>query len=448
MRSKLELLKQLAFSLADQVVVSACTFLTMVLISNHCTKADVGVFALTVTIVNLIRTVQERTIAAPYLAFAFREGFDRPSFKGSSFVHQAILGAIATIVIVLITAAGYLLGNSRSWTVVLASLAMVLPLTLLRDQIRSMAAASFQLSQQLMFDSVVGASQLLGIIALGWANRFSIAWVNIVLGLACVLPTLVWFGVHGKRIEVDSAHVLQDWKNNWHYSRWLVGARIFGIFGYFVVPWLVWYFLDEAATGAFAVCNSLVGVSLMCVTGLNNLFQPRTIRELQHSGIRGMIVSMIESIAVVIGILSVISIGFYFFGSVALVRIFGVAYADYGHVAFILSLSTLAVSLAILFGNGLAALGNSREYFLGELSCCVVSVSAALVFIPWFGLNGAAASLALGGLAASVVTGWTLYRAIVRYQPTIGSRSIGAEDAMLEISAPSSSSSSTPVVTN
>jgi O-antigen/teichoic acid export membrane protein len=186
----------------------------------------------------------------------------------------------------------------------------------------------------------------------------------------------------------------------------------------------------------------------MCVTGLNNLFQPRTIRELQHSGIRGMIVSMLESIAVVIGILSVISIGFYFFGGMALDRIFGSAYAEYGHVAFILSLSTLAVSLAILFGNGLAALGNSKEYFLGEFSCCVVSVTAALVSIPWYGLDGAAASLALGGLAASLVTGWTLYRAIARFRPQVAERSTTVEDTKLEHAATSSSSASTPAITN
>ncbi len=415
MRKKLELMFQLSYSLADQVVVSACTFLTMVLISKHCTKADVGVFALTVTIINLLRTVQERAISAPYLAFAYRPGFDRPSFNGSSFIHQAILATGATMAILVATSVGMLAGFSPPWMIVIGSLAVVLPLTLIRDQIRTMAAASFQLRQQLVFDIVIGASQLLGILALSWINRFSIAWVNLVLGIACVAPILIWFGMHGRRIRVVREEVISDWNNNWQYARWLVGARVFGIFGYFIVPWLIWYFLDEASTGAFAVCNSLVGISLMCVTGLNNFFQPRTIREMQRSGLRGMLLSMGESIAVVMVLLATISIAFYWFGSHALLVIFGKSYEEYGYLAFLLSLSSLVVSTSILFGNGLAALGNSKEYFWGEFSCCFVTVSSALVAIPVYGLNGAAIALAMGGAVASAVTGWSLYRAAVRF---------------------------------
>lgn len=413
MRKKLELLIQLFYSLADQVVVSACTFLTMVLISKHCTQADVGVFALTVTIINLLRTVQERAISAPYLAFVYRPGFERPSFKGSSFVHQAILATAATIAIFAATAVGMLAGLSRPGILVIGSVAVVLPMTLIRDQIRAMAAASFQLRQQLVFDLVIGASQLLGIMALSWINRFSIARVNLVLGIACIAPTLVWLGMNGRKIRVVREVVISDWNNNWQYARWLVGARVFGIFGYFIVPWLVWYFLDEASTGAFAVCSSLVGISLMCVTGLNNLFQPRTIREMQRNGLRGMWLSMGESIAVVLALLATISVAFYWFGSLALMVIFGKSYEEYGFLAFLLSLSTLVVSLSILFGNGLAALGNSKEYFWGEFFCCFVTVSSALVAIPIYGLNGAAIALAMGGAVASAVTGWTLYRATV-----------------------------------
>ena len=127
--------------------------------------------------------------------------------------------------------------------------------------------------------------------------------------------------------------------------------------------------------------------------------------------------TLVESIVIIASVLCLISLGFAFFGDRVLGLLFGPVYGCYGHIAFLLSLSTLSVSFSVLFGNGLAALGNSRQYFWGEFACCLMSVGTAAVLIPRWGLAGAAESLILGGLAASVVTGITLARAISLFNP-------------------------------
>jgi O-antigen/teichoic acid export membrane protein len=412
------LLSRGLISLFDQIVVSGCTFFTMYLVSQNCSKADVGTFALAATVINFIRTVQERAIAAPYLAFAYQPGFKRNSFRGSSFMHQGVLSFVVAILAIAAVGVGWGLGVSSPILAVVASLVVTLPLLMIRDQIRAISAANFEFIPQLVLDIAVGFVQFGGLFFLAWANQFSIAYVYVALGLACAIPCLAWFWQHRASLEIDRTSLLSDWNHNWRYSRWLVGARVLGIFGYLAVPWIVAYFLDKSETGAFAVCSSLVGISLMFVTGLNNLFQPRTIRELHRSGMRGMKSTLVESIVVVSGVLCAISIGFALFGDIVLELLFGPAYRSYGHIAFLLSLSTLTVSFSVLFGNGLAALGNSRQYFWGEFACCAVSVSSAALLIPWLGLAGAAQSLIFGGIAASVVTGLTLVRAIPLYEPS------------------------------
>ena len=416
--SRKTLLLRSLVSLVDQFVVSGCTFFTMYLVSGNCTKAEVGAFALAATVVNFIRTVQERAIAAPYLAFAYKPGFDRDSFRGSSFVHQAIFAIIVAALALALFVFEWGLGFSNATLALAASLAITLPLLMIRDQIRAISAANFEFVPQLVLDIAIGCIQFAGLFFLAWSKQFSIAYVYVVLGFACLIPSFSWFWKHRHTFEIDRERIVSDWNHNWLYSRWLVGARVVGIFGYLVVPWMVAYFLDKSETGAFAVCSSLVGISLMFVTGLNNYFQPRTIRELHSSGVSGLKLSLIESIAIVSGVLLLISIGFACFGNAALGLLFGAAYGSYGHVAFLLSLSMLSVSFSIMFGNGLAALGNSRHYFWGEFACCAVSVSSAAVLIPWWGLPGAAQSLILGGLAASIVTGLTLARAIALYEPS------------------------------
>lgn len=405
------LLSRSLVSLSDQVVVSGCTFFTMYLVSAKCSKAEVGAFALAATIVNFIRTVQERAIAAPYLAFAFKPGFDRDSFRGSSFVHQAVFAGIVAWIAAAVYAFGWGLGFETTLLDLSASLALSIPMLMIRDQIRAISAANFEFVPQLILDFAVGCIQFSGLFALAWFNQFSIASVYVAMGLACLLPSISWLWTHRHMIQVDRQQITADWQQNWQYSRWLVGARVVGIFGYLAVPWMVAYFLDKAETGAFAVCSSLVGISLMFVTGLNNYFQPRTIREFHRSGVGGLKSSLIESIVIVSGVLTLISIGFGFFGNFVL-GLFGPGYGTYGHIAFLLSVSTLSVSFSVLFGNGLAALENSIQYFWGELACCAVLVSSAVLLIPLWGLVGAAYSLILGGLAASIVTGLTLARSM------------------------------------
>ncbi len=404
-------------SLIDQAVVSGCTFFTIYLVSGQCSKAELGAFALAATIVNFIRTVQERVIAAPYLAFAYKPGFDRNSYRGSSFVHQGILAIAVAAIAITVLAIEWWFGLANPPLAIVASLALTIPLLMVRDQIRAISAANFEFSTQLVLDIAIGVLQFVVFFCLAISNRFTISNVYVAMGLACLIPSVIWLGLHRQSLEIDLTKIASDWRHNWRYSRWLVAARAIGILGYSIVPWMVAYYLNEAATGEFAVCSSLVGISLMFVTGLNNYFQPRTIREFHRSGVAGLRLSLIESIAIVSGILVAISLGFALFGN-SIVGLFGKGYGNYGYIAFLLSISTLTVSFSVMFGNGLAALGNSRHYFWGEFACCAVSVSSAVILIPLWGLAGAAESLILGGLASSIVTGINLARAISLYKPT------------------------------
>jgi len=153
----------------------------------------------------------------------------------------------------------------------------------------------------------------------------------------------------------------------------------------------------------------------MFVTGANNMFLPRTVHELHHRGMRSMLNTVGEALTVIFSVLTCVSIIFWFFGG-TLLSIYGDRFKDFAVLAFLLSVSTLAVSVSTIFGNGLTALRRSRDFFWGEVSCCVVSIVAAVLLIPIYGLNGAAFSQILGGLTATVVTGLTLFRGVRAYR--------------------------------
>jgi len=399
------------YAFADQIVVSGASFLTVLLVTRNCSDEDVGTFALAWTVIAFIRTIQERTIAAPFLAFSYNQGFERSSFRGSSIFHQAVFALASTVLTLMVTSfIGVWQGDSSQiWFGV--SIGFALAINLVRDQMRAISYTEFAFLRLFLLDVAVVACQLLGFAVLSQFDSFTITNANYVIGTACIAPVAFWLFVTRRTFVIERSWIWADWKNNWIYARWLVGSRALGIAPVVVIPFLIAFFEGKAATGTFSVCSSLVGVSLMFVSGANNMFLPRTIQEMQKNGTSAMLASVGEALVVIISILVGISVAFWFFGG-PLLYIYKPKYSEFGLVAFLLSISTLVVSISIILGNGLAALKYSKEFFLGEVSCCVVSIMAALILIPLMEIYGACIASILGGLAATIVTGMSLFRGV------------------------------------
>ena len=407
-------LKNGFLAIADQIVVSAGTFLSTMLICRNCSDADFGVFSLAWTIIAFLRTIQERMIASPFLAFTFRPAFNRTSFRGSTLAHQAIFSAASTVLVFIAAVAVRVLGFDGGHFLFGLSLGLALWSTLGRDQMRYVSFTDFAMLRLLILDVVVVLSQLIGLVVLIRTDVFSLSVANLVLSFGCLLPIAAWLWMTRSTYVIDNEAVVQDWHHNWSYARWLVVARVFGIAPVVVIPWLIFSFEGDAGTGVFGACTSLVGVSLMFVQGANNLFQPRTMLELQKNGIRGLLTAIGESTGVICAGLICISTVFFFFGNNLLV-ILGTQYVGFGFLTFLLSVSTLVISISTMLSNGLAALKKSKDFFWGEVSYCVVSIVSALVLIPSQGLNGAAYAMILGGLAVTIVTAVRLADGVHNY---------------------------------
>lgn len=395
-------------ALVDQMVVSGTSFLTVVLISNLCTRSELGVFSLAWTIVGFLRTAQERMLSAPYLVFAHRDDVDTPSFLGSSLIQQACFSIASSIVVA--GCAIVFAFNNRPIGIAPAMVMLIvtIPFLLLRDHVRAICSAHFRYDVSLFINISIAIVQLGAIGLLAYLGKLSIPLIVFVLGAVCVVPLVTWLIRRPQSFHVVRDRVRPDWVTSWDYSRWLVAARLAGMAGFFLVPWIVVYYMDTEAAGAFAACSNLVGLSLMFITGMNNFFQPRSVRAYHDDGAVALARSVLETIGIFLVALGATSVAFFFAGDWLLGLIYGDSYSEFGTVAFLLSLSILTVSISIASGNGLAALGEPKGYFRGELSYCIVCMCMAFWFVPRYGLMGASWALIGGGVAASVVTGLTL----------------------------------------
>lgn len=408
-----------SLALLDQMVVSGTNFATVILIANLCSTSQLGIFSLAWTIVGFFRTAQDRMLSAPYLVFVHRKSTDSKSFLGSSLVHQACLAIVGSVTAaaaaIYFTAKGKPVGLAP----VMATLIFSMPPLMLRDHIRAICAAHFRYGTSLAINSMIGVVQIGAIGVLWYSGNVNIPWVSICLGIACLVPLAIWLTWCPQPFRVRRERIAADWRLSWSYSRWLVAARIAGMAGFLLVPWIVVYVMDTAAAGAFAACSNLVGLSLMFITGMNNFFQPRTVRAYHDHGVNAMTRSVVETVAIFAVALAMVSLTFYIAGDLLLGRIYGASFGHLGSVAFYLSLSMLTISVSVASGNGLAALGKPKGNFWGELSYCCVSIGTAFWLVPRYGLHGAASSLIAAGITASAVTGLTLAALVHREMDAI-----------------------------
>lgn len=406
-----------SLALIDQVVVSATNFATTLLLSNLCSQTQMGLFGLCWTIFGFQRTAQERMLSAPYMVFAHRPDQDKPTWLGSSLIHQRMFGIVCTIVAWSMAAFFHFTGNSPGMAPVMLSFGAMSSFLLLRDHVRAICSTHFRYDVSLAVDCATSVLQIGGIAALYFLDILTIWSCILVIGLACLIPTMTWLWVAPQEYRLDSSRYSSDWKTSWGFSKWLFAARAIGISGLYLIPWIVAYLMDEVAVGIFTVCTTFAGFALMFVMGINNFFAPRTISAFHTGGKPALIRSLTETIAVFGAILGTVTVAMYFLGD-WLLGYCGPGYTGNGSVVFYLCLSMLAVSISIAWGNGLAALGKPRGYFIGEVAYFVVAVSLAWILIPRMELNGAALALVGASLAVSSVTGIVLLRLILQLDTT------------------------------
>lgn len=396
-------------ALADQAMVSLTSFLTMLLVVKLCTRGDLNLFALTFSVFSVFRVAQERALAAPYVVFAHQPGTDRASFLGSSLIHQASFGILSAALLAALAIGFKVVGGPGGIgpdgiDSCLLAAAVASLFVLLRDHLRAISCSHFRYAAACM---ISGFALLIQLGLMYAAYRFGFLTVQVVfltMGLSSLISCAIWFAMRLEPVRFVANRIVEDWRVVFRYSRWLVAARCFPTVASSLMPWIVYWAIDENASGAFASCITLANITMMFVFGMNSYFQPRTVAALHRHGTGAMCRTLLESVAVYAIILSSLCVVFVVAGGWLMRSIYGAEFGAYGHVVAVLGLNTLIVSFSIVAGNGMAALGRPKGLFIGEVAFAVVAVSLALLLSAPFGLVGTATALCGASLASTIVS--------------------------------------------
>jgi O-antigen/teichoic acid export membrane protein len=408
-------LRQGLLSVFDQGIVSGTNFATSVLIGRLCSHAEMGLYALGLSIVYFARAIQEQVVSAPYTIYVNRKPeSQRAAFAGSSTVH---FGGFAGLVVLCLLGFAGVLASQESASQMLPLiliLAAALPLFLLREFIRHFTFSHLKMGTALLLDAAVSLIQLCTLGLFAWFGVLTVPVVFAVMGGSCLLASLGWFWTKTERFEISRSAAIRDWKGNWGFVRWALACQLVGCSAPYVMPWFVASMEGTAATGLLAASTTLVGLANMFVMGVANFLSPRAAKAYAEGGVmvlKDVIVTTGTVFAVTLGVFSLLMC---FLGGNVAALVYGETYRAAGPVMAVLAFGLLATGLGVTAGNGLWAIDKPQANFRADVCALIATIILSALLIGPYGVMGAALATTLGAAVDALIRGGILFHEMRR----------------------------------
>jgi O-antigen/teichoic acid export membrane protein len=400
-----------AWSVIDQAIVSGASFATGVMIGRACSKEDLGVYSLALTVVLIVRAIQSDLVTAPYMVYCNRrEGEELASYAGSTLLHQILLSLLTVVGIAAAAAALTLAGDTTGLAPVMVVMIGSVPLILLRCYIRDLTFAHFQWLNAVIFDTAIAVLQLGALGLLAYHGALTVGRAYAVMGGACAVACAAWLLADRPAMCLTLSRAWADWRHNWLFGRWAVASQLVGRAATLILPWLLAAIDGAAAVGLLAACTSLVNLTGTFVTGVSNYLTPKAARAYAEGGPDALLLVLRRTAALFAATVGPFCLLILLSGDLAVVLVFGQPYAGAGVVLLLLALSTLANSIGITVGNGLWALHRPRASFVADAFTLGVTVVVMLGLVYPLGVTGAAVAILAGALTGMVVRCMRFFR--------------------------------------
>jgi O-antigen/teichoic acid export membrane protein len=403
-RNAASLFRDGGLSLLDQMVASATTFLTGVLIGRVCAKEDFGYYMLGFSLFTFLMTLQNALVNTPYTIYFPRLGQAAARrFTGSALLHQLALSSCVAVAIGGGALVSHVSGAPSSMTAMLLGLATAISFLLLRDFIRQVCFARLAMTRALLFDLVIAAGQLASLSALAVTGMLDAATAFLALGFVCAIAAGGIYAASRHELAIDVRHAAQDFRNNWQSAKWLFASGIVWSISMNLYAWLVAGFHGAASAGAWAAALGAVTILNPLMLGAQNFLGPRIMHARASGGISALDTAVWRTCIGYAGSLAALGVVLMFAGDYLVVLIYGAKYAGNGAIVSLLALNLACNALGFSFSRGLFALDQAAVDFKVNFVALVAMVLCGIWLARAYGPWGAA----LGQLVTNCIASGT-----------------------------------------
>ena len=393
-------------SLVDQAVVSGTSFVTTLLIARASGSSQLGIYALGMSLLLSFVAFQDSLISQPYSIKRYCPEGTAAELAGATLM-LSILFSVASTLVLTVAAVCVLEWDARSDTIVITwAMAGILPFALTRDFTRRFAFAHLEMVRALLLDLIAAIIQLSTLGWLGVTGRMSALNASIAFGAACAIPTAIWLAYARAELTIRMPHVPLAFKQSWALGKWLLAGRITAQVQGYMTYWITMLIAGASATGAYAACMSIVGIANPLLMGLTNILMPKTVLAWKNGGGPALWHEVIRNTVLIAALVVPLSLATFGAGeSVMRMLYHGKEFEGLGHTLTVLVVAMSVGALGLPPSNALAAIETPRAIVITGLVGAGVTVILISLFMPEWGLLGAAYGL-LGGSVVGAVGRW------------------------------------------
>jgi len=402
-----------ALALADQVVVSAASFLTTVTIGRFTDPTQLGAYAIGISVLASSFTIQGSLITLPYSIQQHRPLGTSAEHAGSSLIHSSILSALISVVLIGTALSLFVLGAQPELTAMTWALAGAMPFALFREFCRRFSFTHLQMTRALLLDAAVSTIQLSMLGWLGWTGRLSAVTACGAIGVSCALAAVGWWYLSRAQFAFLLGDMREAMKQSWSLGKWLLANQIMVQVQRYATYWLSAVIAGAAVTGVLSACMSIVAFANPLTFGLGNILAPRSVLAWKEKGGAGLRQQAIRDALLLGAVMAGFCVLVLLAGEDAMRFLYhGKEYEGHGYTIAVLAFATLASAVAMPASNALASM--ERPYAIAIVGAGGALVTVVLVWwlMAGWGLLGAAYGLLFGNIVSSVGL-WIGFLAIV-----------------------------------
>jgi O-antigen/teichoic acid export membrane protein len=397
-------------ALADQALVSGTRFLTTIVVGRFCGPEELGKYSLAFSLLVLAGCFQEALLTTPYAIVSKRlRTRSRATYAGAiARLHFVAAIGISALLVVFAGAAEVL---HVEWATTMAPvLALTLSASLVAEFARRFSLAQLTVSWAVGLDAAIAALQLLLLLLLAQARWLNAQAALLVVGIACLLPSLVWWILAGTSQILPARVLTRYWGRNWSLGRWLVASQVMAALHGLVPAWLLAMVAGAHATGQFVACLNFALLANPLIFAVGNLLTPRAAQALVRGGprcVRGVVLQVICYVApLMAGFAFTLAVG----GPPFIRWIYGNSFEGSENAAGIFGLIAIMWSVSAIAASALAALGRPRWGFVASCIGTLVTAAGIAILAPHWSVIGASLGLLLGSTTSAALHTWAFIR--------------------------------------
>jgi O-antigen/teichoic acid export membrane protein len=385
------LARRSSWGIADQALLSATNFVTMVLLARVLTQSSFGAFTLLYTTLLLTNGFQGTLVTQPHNVLGIDRGSLYRRYTSSTALSQVALAGLVAIVIGIAAVASHLAGWSATPLVVALLPASVAWMT--QEFMRRVLYTEGRLRGAFLNDLISYGGQTVAIVGLWRMGSLDAAVALYALAGTSALGVL--FGLWQLRGSLVRRWSWSDLRENWTFGKWLAGAFAAYWCSSQLYVYLSAVLLGTAATGSVKAALVVMGPLNVLLVFIDTTVPTLLARALRTGGERALRTELRLTVAVAAPIVGGYCVLAAVFAGPLLHLFYGQRYV---HASFVLAL--FALHYFVLFvtralGAAVRALRNTRAVFNGHLAAAIVATTFGWLIVRAGGVDGVVVGMLL-----------------------------------------------------